>query len=153
MLVQGPVYGEREDFPAGSRELFETLNARSLMLLPMLVQGELRGTLAFACAGVHYWTAAERSALSAAGQTIAGVVENERLQDQLKRDERQYRELVGLSGYWGGSPEVEALGEVHAVVAQEFECLGVLDAFGDGELSEALGEVDDPLDEVLVGFA
>ena len=93
-LTQGPVYGEREDFPAGSRELFETLHARSLMLLPVLVQGELRGTLAFASAGVHYWTVAERSALSAAGQTIAGVIEHERLQDQLERSARQYRELV-----------------------------------------------------------
>ncbi len=60
----------------------------------MLVQGELRGTLAFASAGVHYWTVAERSALSAAGQTIAGVIEHERLQDQLARSARQYRELV-----------------------------------------------------------
>jgi hypothetical protein len=46
---------------------------------------------------------------------------------------------------------VVALRVVDAVLAQQLQRVLVLDALGDGLLAESAGEVDDRLDEVLVG--
>lgn len=46
---------------------------------------------------------------------------------------------------------MEPLGVVDPVLAEQFECLCILDAFRDGLLPKPLGKADHRLDEVLIG--
>src|ERR1035437_3760384 len=51
-----------------------------------------------------------------------------------------------------GSTEIEALGEVHAAILQRRQRRGVFNALGDCLLVERVGDLDDRLDDCLVGL-
>jgi PAS domain S-box-containing protein len=90
-----PVMGAVADFPPEERPELERQGIVSLIELPVMVRGAWWGAVGFDdCARVRDWTGAEIDALRAAA-TLLGAAIGRQLQDEeVRRSERRYRQLV-----------------------------------------------------------
>jgi PAS domain S-box-containing protein len=84
--------GNVKDFPASERELFEAQSIRSLMTVPIWVQGDWWGFIGFDdCVSEREWSPAETDALRTAASVVAAAIERERSEVVLREHEQKLR--------------------------------------------------------------
>ena len=78
--------------PAGERRFFEQQAIRSIMTVPVFVEGEWWGFVGFDdCVSEREWSAAETDALRTAATLIAAAIERERAEAVLREHEQKLR--------------------------------------------------------------
>jgi PAS domain S-box-containing protein len=84
--------GRVSDFPAAERALFEEQDIRSIMTVPIFVEGAWWGFIGFDdCVSDREWSAAETDALRTAASLIAAAIERERAEAVLREHEQKLR--------------------------------------------------------------
>jgi PAS domain S-box-containing protein len=84
--------GRVADFPAAERELFEEQAIRSIMTVPIFVEGAWWGFIGLDdCVNEREWSAAETDALRTASSLIAAAIERERAEAVLREHEQKLR--------------------------------------------------------------
>ena len=80
------------ELPAGERELFEAQDVRSLLTVPIFVDGDWWGFIGFDdCVTERQWSPAETDALRTAASLIAAAIERERSEVVLREHEQKLR--------------------------------------------------------------
>ena len=84
--------GHVAEFPAAERALFEEQDIRSIMTVPIFVEGAWWGFIGFDdCVSERDWSAAETDALRTASSLIAAAIERERAEAVLREHEQKLR--------------------------------------------------------------
>lgn len=91
-----PVYGNVRDFPESERPmLVGTLGIRSMILVPIFVEGEWWGFIGFDdCVVERDWSAAEIDALKAAASTLGAALRRGVVEEELRASETRYRAVI-----------------------------------------------------------
>jgi GAF domain-containing protein len=94
--INGPV----RQLPLAERDLLESHGVRSLVIVPIMIEGSLWGFIGFDdCKSERQWSESELSIVSAAASSIGGAIKRrdaeERLQNTLSELERFNRLMVG----------------------------------------------------------
>jgi two-component system, cell cycle sensor histidine kinase and response regulator CckA len=80
------------DFPPGERALLEAQGIRSIMTVPIFVEGSWWGFIGFDdCVSDRVWSAAETDALRTAATLVAAAIERERSEAVLREHEQKLR--------------------------------------------------------------
>jgi len=80
------------DLPAGERALFESQDIRSVMTVPVFVEGSWWGFVGFDdCVAEREWTPAETDALRTAASLVAAAIRRERSEAVLREHEQKLR--------------------------------------------------------------
>ena len=85
------------------REVLEAQGVKSIVAVPMVLDGDLVGFIGLDAVGrLRDWSPEDMDVLEAYSRIMVGVLEGRRMQDALRRNERKYRDLVeNLSeGIW-----------------------------------------------------
>jgi PAS domain S-box-containing protein len=89
------VHGRVAEFPASERPTLTDFGIRSILIAPLLVDGEWWGYVGFdECHRDRAWTQVEIDALRAAAGTLAAAIERERSDRRLREAEARYRQIV-----------------------------------------------------------
>jgi PAS domain S-box-containing protein len=93
LSLRNEVYsGLVADFPEAERKLFEDQGIRSIMTVPIHVDGDWWGFIGFDdCAAERAWGAAETDALRTAASLIAAAIKRERSEAVLREHEQKLR--------------------------------------------------------------
>jgi PAS domain S-box-containing protein len=91
-----PMYGNTRDFPEGERSfLAGTLGIRSMILVPIFVEGTWWGYIGFDdCVKEREWSAAEIDALKAAASTLGAALGRQAVEEELGASETRYRAVI-----------------------------------------------------------
>jgi len=93
-LAGNPVCGVLDSFPPEEHAWLAADGVRSMLLLPIRVDGELYGFLGLdVCSDDRYWAASEQSVLKSAAAGFGGVLRRRRDQQALAAAERRYGEM------------------------------------------------------------
>lgn len=95
-LLRGlPKKGLIRDLPETARELLNKLGIRSFLIVPLFMGKLLWGFIGFFdCRSERGWTWCEVSTLLTISGTIGGILLHRQAEEALKKEERNYRELV-----------------------------------------------------------
>lgn len=94
------------EMASSRRELMESQNIRSMMLVPITLDHGLWGFLGFDdCTSERVWTSLEIDALRTASRILAGAIQKRSAQEALRRSEERYRSLFqnNLAGVYRNS--------------------------------------------------
>ena len=96
MLSRGDVVpGPASTFPATERDTLAAHDIRSVLVVPIVVEGDWWGYLGFDdCCEEREWTQVEIDALRAVGGTLASAIIRERSDRQLREAEERFRRIV-----------------------------------------------------------
>jgi PAS domain S-box-containing protein len=96
MLSRGDVVsGTASEFPATERDTLAAHDIRSVLVVPILVEGSWWGYIGFDdCVRERQWTQVEIDALRAIGGTLASAIIRERSDRQLRQTEERFRRIV-----------------------------------------------------------
>ncbi len=96
MLSRGDVVaGAASSFPVTERDTLAAHDIRSVLVVPILVEGAWWGYLGFDdCVREREWTQVEIDALRAIGGTLASAIIRERSDRQLREAEERFRRIV-----------------------------------------------------------
>jgi PAS domain S-box-containing protein len=91
-----PMYGNTRDFPEHERPfLAGTLGIRSMILVPIFVEGAWWGFIGFDdCVKEREWSAAEIDALKAAASTLGAALQRQAVEEELGASETRYQAVI-----------------------------------------------------------
>jgi PAS domain S-box-containing protein len=91
-----PMYGNTRDFPEHERPfLAGTLGIRSMILVPIFVEGAWWGFIGFDdCVKEREWSAAEIDALKAAASTLGAALQRQAVVEELGASETRYQAVI-----------------------------------------------------------
>jgi PAS domain S-box-containing protein len=91
-----PMYGNTRNFPEHERSfLGGTLGIRSMILVPIFVEGTWWGFIGFDdCKKEREWSVAEIDALKAAASTLGAALERQAVEGELRASETRYRAVI-----------------------------------------------------------
>jgi PAS domain S-box-containing protein len=88
------ISGPTSSLPPAFRAVLVEQQIESLLITPVIVEGELWGYLGFDdCAAARRWSSAEEGALRLASSILAAAIERREAEDRLRSSEAKYREL------------------------------------------------------------
>lgn len=136
---KGSIFGPCANLPAPWAELLSAQGTRSVLLLPLSLQGEVWGFLRFDDCRVHReWSADEVDAL----RVVAGVLAGAIARQILTKDRLQMEKRLLLS------QKRESLGMLAGGIARDFNQL-VDDILGNASLGRTLADTESTIDECL----
>jgi PAS domain S-box-containing protein len=93
LLSQGDlVYGHTRDFPQSERPELQAQDILSILIVPILVEGEWWGFVGFdECLAEREWFAVEMDALKAAASTLGAALRRRRGEEALRESEERFR--------------------------------------------------------------
>jgi PAS domain S-box-containing protein len=92
MKEGGIVHGNVRDFPEGERELLAAQEIRSLVAVPIFIEGEWWGFIGFdECRKERQWSTAELDAIEAVAGTFGAVLRRERVEEALFESEERFK--------------------------------------------------------------
>ena len=96
LLNQGlPVVGNTKDFPGSEQAYLMENNIKSVLVVPVELNGEWWGSLGFdECANDRIWSENEITLLSAVANLIGTVIERKRVREDLIENEARLRTIV-----------------------------------------------------------
>ncbi|MGC9665070.1 PAS domain S-box protein [Planosporangium sp. 12N6] len=122
--------GHVRDFPEAERRLFVPQGVVSLVGVPVFVGDEWWGIVGFdECHHERAWSEAEVAALRTAATTIGAAVRHERLLNQLRERELQYREIFAASS------DGMAIVDLDGVLVEANPAFSAMHGYADGELA------------------
>lgn len=87
------------EYPTRLREMFEAWGIRSVLAVPILVEGEWWGMLGFAETDrEHFWAATETDALRVAGNILGALIRRERIREALRDSEKRFQDVAYAAG-------------------------------------------------------
>lgn len=90
-----PVYGLVKDFPDSEREILESQNIKSILVIPIFVNTEFYGFIGFDdIENERKWEKENIYLLHSAAERIGSYIERKRAYDSLKRSEEKFRSFV-----------------------------------------------------------
>lgn len=116
-----------EDLTTDSREtkiLLKTINARTLISLPLQIRDQILGVLALGTFTSHHYTEEEKDSLLVAADRIAIAIENAQLAGKLGRDREQFELMAAINrdvGSGGGIGSVYESFIMHASSLIDFD--------------------------------
>jgi PAS domain S-box-containing protein len=126
------LYGHTREFPEEERPELEAQHIKSIVLVPVFVDGAWWGFIGFdECDRERRWSAAEIGALQHSASTLGAAIQRERTEAALKEREEQYRRIFEESSdglvirdMQGNIVEANrALCEMHGYTREEFLAL------------------------------
>ena len=95
-MKQGlPVYGLTKDFPAGEKDMLLGQGIKSIVTVPILVEGKWWGFIEFDDRLTERnWSAAEADALKTAANIIGAAIQHEYSENRVLENEQRYKELA-----------------------------------------------------------
>ncbi len=94
LAVEQPVKGLVRVFPVLERELLEQENIRSILVVPVMTEGEFWGFISFAdCQSDRQWTEHEESILSVTAGSIGSIIVRQQTEEALRESETKFRTL------------------------------------------------------------
>ncbi|MFN8152708.1 MAG: PAS domain S-box protein [Bacteroidia bacterium] len=96
LLNQGlPVVGDTKDFPGSEQAYLRDNNIKSVLVVPVALNGEWWGSLGFdECSIERVWSENEITLLSAVANLIGTVIERKRVREELIESEARLRTIV-----------------------------------------------------------
>ncbi len=104
----GIIHGGKDDLPKPEKRLLEALNAQSILVVPVMVQGIWWGSIGFDQTQLQYsWANADIDALRAAAGILAGAIQRAMTQEAWTRAEEKYRAIFenAVEGVFQSTPE------------------------------------------------
>jgi len=87
-----PINGLVRDFPESEREILESLNVLSILIVPILIEGEFWGFIGFDdCHAERQWTETEKAILTAASRSVGSAIIRKRAEEALRESEERFR--------------------------------------------------------------
>ncbi len=94
LVIGQPVKGLVRDFPQVEREILQARNIRSILVVPVITEGNFWGFIGFAeCKTDRQWTEHEESVLTITAGSIGGAIVRQQTEEALRESERKYRTL------------------------------------------------------------
>jgi PAS domain S-box-containing protein len=90
-----PIFGLVKDFPPSIIKIKSSQHVLSLMLMPIIIEGEFWGFIEFDdCHGERLWSESEQSILRATAASIGGAIARVQIERTLALSEERYRSLT-----------------------------------------------------------
>ncbi len=98
LMEEGVLYGHARDFPEEEREFLRRMGVRSLLALPLVVNGVFRGFVGYShCRTEHEWEPAEIEFLRTAAGNLSQAMHRIGAKKALAESEQTYRDAIEIA--------------------------------------------------------